>query len=74
MALVEEDVPLLAFLWLPDPPEYNLSMSDGELWGGSAHSTGSSVYELEVEWPNTEGLKDGPIAGCISALAFFIYC
>ena len=37
------------------------------------YSTRSSAYKLEVERPNIEGLKDGPIAGYISALTF-IYC
>ena len=48
-------------------------MSDGELWGGSIYSTRSNTYKLEVERPNTEGLKDGPIAGHISILAS-VYC
>jgi hypothetical protein len=59
VALVKEDVPLPAPPNVPDNPP----MSDGELRGGSAHSTGSSVHESEVEQPNTEGLKDGPTAG-----------
>jgi len=33
------------------------------------YSTGSSVYKLKVERPNIKGLKDGPIASYISALA-----
>jgi hypothetical protein len=69
VALVEEDVPLPALPWLPDPPEYNPLISNGEIRGGSAHSTGSSAHELEVERPNTEGLKDGPTAGHNGALA-----
>jgi hypothetical protein len=48
-------------------------MSNGELRGGSARSTRLSVYELEVERPNTEGLEDGPTAGYISAPAS-VYC
>lgn len=64
MALGEEDVPPLA----PNPPEYNPPMPDEELRGGSAHSTGSSGHESEVERPNIKGLKDGPIAGHIGAL------
>lgn len=63
VALVEEDVPLPALPRLPDPPEYN------PLRGGSAHSTGSSTHESEVGRPNIEGLKDGPTAGHIGALA-----
>lgn len=70
VALVEEDMPLPALPWLPDPPEYNPPMSDGEVRGGSTHSTGSSVHESEVERPNIEGLKDGPTAGHTGALAF----
>jgi len=69
VALVEEDVPLPALPRLPDPPEYNPPMFDGELRGGNAHSTGSGAHESEVERPNIEGLKDGPTAGHIGALA-----
>ena len=69
MALVEEDVPLLAFSRLLDPLEYNPLISNGELRGGSAYSAGSNAYELEVERPNIEGLKDGPIASRIGILA-----
>ena len=69
MALVKEDVPPLATSGLTDPPEYNPLMSNRELRGGSARSTGLSAYKLEVERPNTEGLKDGPTAGYIGVLA-----
>ena len=48
-------------------------MSDKELWGGSIHSTRSSVYKLKVEWSNIEGLKNRPTVGYISVLAF-TYC
>ena len=44
-------------------------MSNRELRGGSAYSTRSSIYKLEVERPNIEGLKDRPIAGYIGVLA-----
>lgn len=44
-------------------------MSNGELRGGSARSTRLSIYKLEVERPNIEGLKDGPMASYISVLA-----
>ena len=73
MVLVEEDVPLLVFFWLLDPLKYNPPISDRGLRGGSIYSTRSSIYKLEVEQPNIKGLKDGPIAGYTSVLAF-VYC
>ncbi len=69
VALIKEDVPLPASPQLPNAPVDKRPMFDGELWGGSAHSAGSSAHESGVEQPNTEGLKDGPTAGHIGALA-----
>ena len=70
IALVEEDMPLLALFWLLNPPKYNPPMSNKELQGGSTYSTKSSIYKLEVEQPNIKRLKDGPTANHASILAF----
>ena len=66
-------MPLLALFWLLDLLKYNPPISNRELQGGNIHNTKSSVYKLEVEQPNIKGLKDGPIAGYTSVLAF-VYC
>jgi hypothetical protein len=44
-------------------------MSNREVQGGSVYSTGSNIYELEVERPNIKRLKNGPIANYTSVLA-----
>ena len=67
MALIKKSVPLLVSFQFLNTPVNNLPMSNGELQRGSAHNTRSSAYKLEVEWPNTERLKNRPTAGHITS-------